>query len=113
MKKLRIGIVGLGRLGKVHAQNIAYKIPNAELAQVCGLSLQHFMKQFRAHYRLPPQEYIMQKRVRKAVHILLNTDYSVDDISESLGFCNTSHFIRRFSESTSYTPAQYRKKYKT
>lgn len=93
--------------------HISRKIPNAELAQVCGLSLQHFMKQFRAHYRLPPQEYIMQKRVRKAVHILLNTDYSVDDISESLGFCNTSHFIRRFSESTSYTPAQYRKKYKT
>ena len=32
MNKLRIGVVGLGRLGKVHAQNIAYKIPNAELA---------------------------------------------------------------------------------
>jgi AraC-like DNA-binding protein len=93
--------------------HISRKIPNAELAQVCGLSLQHFMKQFRAHHRLPPQEYIMQKRIRKAGHILLNTDYSVDDISDSLGFCNTSHFIRRFSEATSYTPAQYRKKYKT
>ena len=37
MKKLRIGIVGLGRLGKVHAQNIAYKIPNAELAAACSI----------------------------------------------------------------------------
>ena len=36
MKKLRIGVVGLGRLGKVHAWNIAYKIPNAELAAVCS-----------------------------------------------------------------------------
>ena len=36
MKKLRVGVVGLGRLGKVHAWNIAYKIPNAELAAVCS-----------------------------------------------------------------------------
>ena len=35
MKKLRIGIAGLGRLGKVHANNIAYKIPNAELVAEC------------------------------------------------------------------------------
>ena len=31
MKKLRIGIAGLGRLGRVHAENIANKIPNSEL----------------------------------------------------------------------------------
>ena len=37
MKKLRIGIAGLGRLGKVHAQNIAYKIPNAELVAACSI----------------------------------------------------------------------------
>ena len=36
MKKLRVGVVGLGRLGKVHAWNIAYRIPNAELAAVCS-----------------------------------------------------------------------------
>ncbi len=37
MKKLRIGIAGLGRLGKVHATNIAYKIPNAELVAACSV----------------------------------------------------------------------------
>lgn len=35
MKKVRIGLVGLGPLGKVHAQNLMYRIPNAELAAVC------------------------------------------------------------------------------
>lgn len=37
MKKLRIGIAGLGRLGKVHATNIATKIPNAELVAACSI----------------------------------------------------------------------------
>lgn len=28
--KLRIGIIGAGRIGKLHAENLAYRIPNAE-----------------------------------------------------------------------------------
>jgi myo-inositol 2-dehydrogenase / D-chiro-inositol 1-dehydrogenase len=37
MKKIRIGIAGLGRLGYGHAQNIAFKTPDAELAAVCSV----------------------------------------------------------------------------
>ena len=34
MKKLKIGIVGAGRIGKVHAQSIVYHIPEAEVVMV-------------------------------------------------------------------------------
>lgn len=37
MGKVRVGIAGLGRLGKVHAFNIAYKMPDAELTAVCSI----------------------------------------------------------------------------
>lgn len=37
MKKIKLGIVGLGRLGKKHAENIAFRIPNAELKCVCSI----------------------------------------------------------------------------
>lgn len=37
MGKIKIGIAGLGRLGKVHANNIAFKIPNAELKAACSI----------------------------------------------------------------------------
>ena len=36
MKKLRIGIVGLGRLGKIHAYNVAFRVPNTELVAACA-----------------------------------------------------------------------------
>ena len=89
--------------------HMSHKIANAELADLCGLSLQHFIKQFRAHYHIPPQEYIMRQRIRKAKYTLVNTNLSIDSIAESLGFCNTSHFIRRFSEAVGMSPAKYRK----
>ena len=38
MKKIKIGIVGLGRLGKRHAENIAFKVPGAELFAACSVS---------------------------------------------------------------------------
>ena len=34
MKKLKIGIVGAGRIGKVHAQSIIYHIPEAEVVMI-------------------------------------------------------------------------------
>lgn len=36
MEKVRLGIIGLGRLGRKHAENIHYKIINAELTAVCS-----------------------------------------------------------------------------
>lgn len=38
MKKIKVGIAGLGRLGKVHANNLAFKIPNAELTAACSIA---------------------------------------------------------------------------
>lgn len=37
MKKVRIGLAGLGRLGRAHAKNIAFKVPGAELAAACSV----------------------------------------------------------------------------
>jgi len=34
---IKLGIVGLGRLGKRHAENIAFRIQNAELLAVCSV----------------------------------------------------------------------------
>ena len=37
MEKIKVGIAGLGRLGKVHAHNLAYQIPNACLKAACSI----------------------------------------------------------------------------
>jgi myo-inositol 2-dehydrogenase/D-chiro-inositol 1-dehydrogenase len=37
-KQLKIGLIGAGRIGRVHAQTIAYRIPDAALAAVTDLN---------------------------------------------------------------------------
>ncbi len=41
---LRIAAVGLGRLGRRHAENLAYRIPGVELAAVCSVELNEVME---------------------------------------------------------------------
>jgi len=44
MKEIRIGSAGLGRLGMLHAQNIAARIPGATLAALCDLDEARLLK---------------------------------------------------------------------
>jgi len=37
VQKVKIGIVGLGRLGRKHAENIAFRTPKAELTAICSI----------------------------------------------------------------------------
>jgi myo-inositol 2-dehydrogenase/D-chiro-inositol 1-dehydrogenase len=36
-RKLKVAIVGLGRMGSIHATNFAYKVPRAEVVAVCDV----------------------------------------------------------------------------
>lgn len=91
--------------------HLSRKITNKELSDVCGISLQHFLKLFKESYGVTPQEFIMQQRLTKAQYALLHSDRSIVSISEACGFCDASHFFRRFSEKYGMTPAQYKKTY--
>ena len=37
MEKVKLGIIGLGKLGRKHAENIHFRIPQAELTAGCSL----------------------------------------------------------------------------
>lgn len=41
MEKLKFAVIGVGRLGTVHAENLVYRIPNAELVAICDIRYEH------------------------------------------------------------------------
>lgn len=54
-------------------------------------------------------EYINMHRIKKAEDLLLNSDYTIQEISEMIGFTNISYFERLFKKFTETSPLKYRK----
>ncbi len=40
MKKVRVGVLGMGRQGQIHSQNVAFRIPEAELVCAADISME-------------------------------------------------------------------------
>ena len=51
-------------------------------------------------------------KVEHAKVLLQSTDLSVREIAEKLAFNTVNYFIQSFRETTGYTPAQYRGRFK-
>ena len=56
--------------------------------------------------------YIRFAKVERAKVLLTSTDTPVKEIAESLAFNTVNYFIQSFRETTGYSPAQYRKKFR-
>ena len=80
-----------------------------EAAGYCGYSVSYFTKFFKAFTGMTLVEYINHYRLEKAAELLLTTDLSVIEISESCGFENHSYFIRLFQRHYQTTPLKYRR----
>ena len=81
----------------------------AELAKSCSLSVSHFLKLFTACCHMPPGKYARQQKLRQGAVLLLQTDKSVAEISDSLGFYDQFHFCREFKKAFGQPPLQYKK----
>ncbi|MDO4175830.1 MAG: Gfo/Idh/MocA family oxidoreductase, partial [Eubacteriales bacterium] len=65
MKKVKVGIVGLGELGSVHAENLRFKIPNAELVAICGiLAEKEKLEKRKAEWDIPYCFYDFEEMVK-------------------------------------------------
>lgn len=58
------------------------------------------------------KELLLNKRFQKAAEMLLETDKTVNDIAEEIGYENNSYFYKRFTERYHMTPKKYREMYK-
>lgn len=54
---------------------------------------------------------LLSIRMEQATHLLLTTNLSIQEIAESVGYHDRSHFSRNFHSFVGMTPKQYRKTY--
>lgn len=82
--------------------------PVEELAQKFGLSPAQFTRRFRAATGLAPGQFIIRARLERARQLLRETDMSVGQIAQALGYSDIYFFSRQFKEYAGYSPTQIR-----
>lgn len=95
----------------VNEHSLEYDLSLEKLASDNALSVSMISKLFKMHTGMGFKEYLVNKRLDAAKHLLCSTTMPVHDITKAVGYANESHFIKRFKLSDGMTPAQYRKRY--
>lgn len=87
MNKVKVGIVGLGRLGKQHAENIAFRIPNAELTAVCSIvekEIAEVQKNWRIKYGYTDYDEMLENKELDAIFISSPSSFHCEQIEKAL-----------------------------
>ena len=63
---------------------------------------------FQKEFGVSPINYLMQRRIREAKHLLTHTDHQLSDITQMLGFSSQSYFSQCFHRIVGVTPRAYR-----
>lgn len=92
--------------------NIYSKITIDDLAKHCNLSKRTITRHFSDYHHISASEYILQLKLKEAAFLLTNSLFSLVEISNQLAFSSQSHFSVAFKKQYSYTPQQYRDKFK-
>lgn len=90
-----------GRIEKVLSYiniNLTKELTNEELAKICFLHPNHFIRFFKQKTGSTPQQYIMQKRMEAAKRLIEQTDLNMAEIAEKTGFYDMAHLSRAFKK---------------
>jgi AraC-like DNA-binding protein len=91
------------------SQQLGSEIALDEVARSAGLSRPHFYKLFRRQTGVTPNIYLNTLRMERAVQRLGQTDQSITEIGDELGFSCQSVFTRFFSAHVGMAPTDYRR----
>jgi AraC-like DNA-binding protein len=79
-----------------------------QIANVSGYSAYYFSRRFHQLMGRTPIQFVLESRIVKSKQLLTSTNWSVQHISELVGFVQSSYFIRRFRSLEGITPEQFR-----
>ncbi|WP_375744046.1 GlxA family transcriptional regulator [Corallococcus interemptor] len=83
----------------------------AGAAGAASLGERTLLRRFRKATGDTPLDYVQRLRIEAARRLLETTPRTVEDISQSVGYADTTSFRRRFKARTGLSPGSYRKRF--
>jgi len=86
-KQISVGLVGLGRLGRQHADNLAHRIPNCKLMAVCSVipeEVEEAQQELNVPYGYTNYEDMLRNQELDAIFIASPSSYHCEQIEQAL-----------------------------
>ena len=104
---------GKGKVEKVKnflRRNCFKKVRLQDAADSVYISPKYLSRIFKTYSGVGFNQYYLKCKIEKAREMLSGTGYSIDHISQKLGYENTASFIRQFKKIAGTTPTGFRTK---
>ena len=87
---------------------ISEKISLDNVSDYLGVNKSYLSSIFNKDMGISIVDYIHDKRISNACYLLANTDFSISEVADYIGYFDTSYFIRIFKTLVKMTPLKYR-----
>lgn len=82
------------------------------IASSAFLSSSYASRLFKKEMNISIMDYVLQLRMNEARKLLKDSDLQIDEISDKIGYTDSSYFTKVFRKSEGVTPSQYRQTHK-
>ena len=80
-----------------------------DVAQVAGLSVDHFGRLFRQQAGITPMRWLQKLRIQQSRFLLERTSLFIEEVAVQVGFSDPFHFSRIFKSFIGVSPTEYRR----
>lgn len=89
--------------------HFAFELPLERLSKIACMGTTKLKSCFRQVHGCTITEYIQQRRMSQAEHLLSATDLTIGQVAQTVGYQKASRFSELFRKSTGLLPGEYRK----
>lgn len=91
------------------ADHYAFDIPLERLANIACMSASKLKSCFKRQFGCSVTQYIQGRRMSQTEHLLIDTDFTMGQIAQMIGYTTSSRFAELFKKSTGILPIEYRR----
>ena len=80
-----------------------------QLAGLAHINKYYLSHAFRREFNISPISYLISRRIQESRFLLAETDHSLSQIAQILGFSSLSYFSQSFRRQEGISPMEYRR----